>query len=117
MRIRRPSLAEIILQIFVIFLVIGMVYDLANASGAACGGTIEDKSGWCSLWGKTQEPMAWNYQNQDVYIRSGLIAVGLLVVGGIAPFFAPNAVMGVILVVATPYAGSWALNQMGLYGP
>ena len=117
MRIRRPSIAEKILQFFVVIFVCVLAFDVFDASRSSCEVAEKDKSGWCGIWGRTEEPFAWNYETQEIYVRSGLVLIALVTAGGLAPFFAPNAIVGVILLLGTPYVGSRVLNQFGLFGP
>ena len=117
MQIRRPSIGEKIIQFFMFIFVCVLAFDVFDASRANCEVAEKDKSGWCRIWGRTEEPFAWNYETQEIYVRSGLVVIALVAAGGLAPFFAPNAIVGVILLLGTPYVGSWALNQLGLFGP
>jgi hypothetical protein len=100
-RMRRPSLAEIIIQsILVLFLMLaGIEYFRSFFVDCTLPGP---KDAMCHLWGgEGSSDEHWNYRNRDIYLRSVMAMMGANALAIAIPFLMPRPWLGLVGMIAT----------------
>ena len=117
---RRPTISERILQAVIFVVLIFASWDVITAfNGVACRDFTELDAGKCYPWG-WDGPFAdlWFYRSREVYLRAGLLRVGIVAAAFALPFFVRRrwlalTLMALLMVAAYP-ALVWAPYVTGI---
>jgi|JI10StandDraft_1071094.scaffolds.fasta_scaffold259372_3 hypothetical protein len=116
---RKPSIAELIVQALLLALIGVVIWDLVQAVGAvACQNVTELDAGGCYPWG-WEGPFSdfWHLRNRELYLVSRALDIFVFALAFSMPFAVTDRRYGIFAMLIIPIAGSvvlkWLPHLMG----